>query len=199
MVDWHNKRAISKVRTSRPYRHHILDSELRRNRTIREAEMLAKAKDAGVRSPYLYFLDARHHELIMEFIEGVSLKDAFSSDLAFRIGQYVGSLHSRNIVHGDLTTSNFILDRNSRKNLDLVMIDFGLSFYSERLEDMASDLRMFKEVLSSMHHEIYGQAYSSFVDAYLSSSHTERVNKILRKVNEIERRGRYSRTVGDYD
>lgn len=161
--------------------------------------MLSKSKDAGVRSPYLYFLDALHYELIMEFIEGVSLKDVLSSDLAFRIGQYVGSLHSKNIVHGDLTTSNFILDRNSRKNSDLVMIDFGLSFFSERLEDMASDLRMFKEVLSSMHHEIYSYAYSSFVDAYLSSSHTERAKKTLKKVREIERRGRYSRTVGYHD
>ena len=36
----------------------------------------------------------------------------------------------------NLTTSNFI-----KRKHDLYLIDFGLSFYSERIEDMATDIR----------------------------------------------------------
>jgi TP53 regulating kinase-like protein len=194
LIDWYGSRAISKIRTRSTYRHPVLDNELRRQRTIREAVMLAKVKDAGIRSPYLYFLDTLHDELIMEYVDGVSLKDVLSSGLAFKIGECIGKLHLKNIIHGDVTTSNFILDRSSNgKNIKLVMIDFGLSFYSQRLEDMASDIRMFKEVLSSVHHDLFDLAYRSFIDAYLSNTTNERGMKILRKVKEIERRGRYSR------
>jgi TP53 regulating kinase and related kinases len=194
LIDWHGNRAISKIRTRRIYRHPILDSELRRQRTVREAMMLSKAKDAGIRTPYLYFLDMPCNELIMEYVEGINLKEVLSPELAVGIGDYIGKLHLRNIIHGDVTTSNFILGKNFGENdMNLVMIDFGLSFYSQRLEDMASDIRMFKEVLSSVHHDIFDLAYRRFIEAYLSSTGTEKGMRILRNVTEIERRGRHSR------
>lgn len=194
LINWYDKLALSKLRLERPYRHPVLDRELRHRRTVREAEMLSKAKEAGIRTPYVYFLDTRRNEIVMEYIEGVSLKDVFSAELALKLGQCVAKLHSKNIIHGDITTSNFILEGHPHDgNKELAIIDFGLSFFSQRLEDMASEVRMFKEVLNSVHHEIFDQAFSNFSDAYSSFSPSGRGKRVMRKVNEIQSRGRYSR------
>lgn len=156
--------------------------------------MLSKAKEAGIRTPYVYFLDTLRNEIIMEFIEGVNLKDIFSAELASKLGQCVAKLHSKNIIHGDITTSNFILEGHPHDGYtELVIIDFGLSFFSQRLEDMASEVRMFKEVLNSVHHEIFDQAFSNFSEAYSSFGPPDRGRRVLRKVHEIQSRGRYSR------
>jgi Kae1-associated kinase Bud32 len=199
LINWYDKRALSKLRTERSYRHPILDKELRHRRTIREAEMLSKAKEAGIRSPYVYFLDTHRNEIIMEYIEGINLKTVFSADLALRLGECIAKLHSKNIIHGDVTTSNFILESRPRDGyIELAIIDFGLSFFSQRLEDMASEVRMLKEVLNSVHYEIFDQAFSNFSDAYSSFSPSGRGRKVLRKVDEIQSRGRYSRIANSY-
>jgi Kae1-associated kinase Bud32 len=194
LIDWYGKRALSKLRTPRLYRNPRLDRELRHRRTVHEAEMLSKAKEARIRSPYLYFLDRHRNEIIMEYIEGVNLKNVFSANLALKLGECIGKLHSKNIIHGDVTTSNFILEgRSHDNNMKLAIIDFGLSFFSNRLEDMASDVRMLKEVLNSVHYEIFDQAFSNFSDEYSSFSPSGRGRKVLQKVDEIQSRGRYSR------
>lgn len=209
LIDWYGERALSKLRTQRFYRNPILDKELRYRRTIREAEMLSKAKEAGIRSPYVYFLDTYRNEIIMEYIEGAILKSVFSVDLASKLGECIAKLHSKNIIHGDITTSNFILENHSQNNADntklraqnnteLAIIDFGLSFFSQRLEDMASDVRMLKEVLNSVHYEIFDQAFLNFSEEYSSFSPLGRGRKVLRKVDEIQSRGRYSRIVNSY-
>jgi TP53 regulating kinase-like protein len=199
LIDWYGKRALSKLRTQRFYRNPILDKELRHRRTIHEAEMLSKAKEARIRSPYVYFLDTCRNEIIMEYIEGAILKSVFSVDLALKLGECIAKLHSKNIIHGDITTSNFILENHSQnKHTELAIIDFGLSFFSQRLEDMASDVRMLKEVLNSVHYEIFDQAFLNFSEEYSSFSPLGRGRKVLRKVDEIQSRGRYSRIVNSY-
>ncbi len=199
LISWYDKRALSKLRTERSYRHPVLDRELRHRRTIREAEMLSKAKEAGIRSPYVYFLDIHRNEIIMEYIKGENLKTVFSADLALKLGECIAKLHSKNIIHGDVTTANFILESRPRENYtELAIIDFGLSFFSQRLEDMASEVRMLKEVLNSVHCDIFDEAFSNFSEAYSSFSPSERGRRVLRKVDEIQTRGRYSRIMNSY-
>ena len=52
-------------------------------------------------------------------------------------------------MHGDLTTSNFILFRHT-----VFVIDFGLSHNTIKPEDHAVDLRLIKEILNSAHAKI---------------------------------------------
>ncbi|MGH9978257.1 MAG: hypothetical protein ACRD8Z_20865, partial [Nitrososphaeraceae archaeon] len=93
----------------------------------------------------------------------------------------------------------FILESHPRESYpELAIVDFGLSFFSHRLEDRASDVRMLKEVLNSVHYEIFDQAFSNFSDAYSSFSPFETGGKVLRKVDEIQSRGRYSSGVDSY-
>lgn len=186
LIPWYGKEAISKIRKVKGYRNKYLDDNIRKKRTIHEANMLSNVKKFGINTPFLYFIDPPQAEIIMEYIQGNNVKDILSNNLAFNIGRYVAVLHNNNVIHGDLTTSNFIIKDNS-----LFLIDFGLSFFSERIEDKAVDLRLFKEVLSSAHIDLFEEAYQSFITGY-SSNTKNNLNKILRVVGEIEKRGRYS-------
>jgi len=188
LSDWYGKPAVSKVRTPRAYRHKLLDDQIRRYRTIHEAQIMSQAKLAGVRSPFVYFVDPVAAEIIMEFVPGRSVKDAITLQVCKMMGTYAGRLHAAGIIHGDLTTSNFIV--YGRR---LVLLDFGLAYYSERTEDMAVDIRLIKEVFSSAHVQIFKKAFDSFVSGYAAEMGKRKAEKVLENVAEIERRGRYAR------
>src|SRR5918912_818824 len=79
-------------------------------------------KKTGIICPFVYFVDPLHAEIIMEFIQGTNVKEIISSQLCCKIGFYSALLHDNNIIHGDLTASNFILSEK------IVLIDFGLSY-----------------------------------------------------------------------
>jgi TP53 regulating kinase-like protein len=142
---------------------------------------------AGVRTPFVYFVDPDKSEIVMELVPGKQAKDVLDASLCREMGKYAALLHSANIIHGDLTTSNFIVDGKR-----LVLVDFGLAYYSERTEDMAVDLRLIKEVFTSAHVGLKG-AFAAFVRGYESVAGKKRTTRILVNVKEIEQRGRYAR------
>ena len=189
LIDWHDAHAISKVRIAKAYRNPSIDIPLRKRRTLHEANILSQVKFFGINTPFIYFLDINNFEIIMEYIEGKTIKDFFSSDLCINIGEIIGTLHCNNIIHGDITTSNFIISSNGA----IFIIDFGLSFFSERYEDKAADIRLFKEILTSFHVDDFDKSFKNFYDGYkkICGSIT---SKVFKTVGEIEKRGRYSRS-----
>jgi TP53 regulating kinase-like protein len=189
LIDWYGRKAISKVRTPKPYRHKSLDDSIRKNRTIHEGNMLSCAKMIGIRSPFIYFIDPVRAEIVMEFIEGKNAKEMMTHDLAYRIGRYAGLLHSNNIIHGDLTTSNFIVGKK------LVLLDFGLAFHSVRNEDKAVDVKLIKTILKSAYSSVYERTFNGFLKGYSKMVSATEVGRILKNVYDIERRGRYARII----
>jgi TP53 regulating kinase-like protein len=189
LIDWHDALAISKIRIAKAYRNPFIDIPLRKRRTIHEANILSQVKFFGINTPFIYFLDMNNFEIIMEYIEGKTIKDFFSSDLCINLGEIVGTLHCNNIIHGDITTSNFIISSNGA----IFVIDFGLSFFSERYEDKAEDILLYKEILTSFHVDDFDISFKNFYDGYkkICGNMTSRVFKT---VGEIEKRGRYSRS-----
>lgn len=185
LADWYGKRAVAKVRAPKSYRHAALDTTLRRQRTIHEASLMSAAKAAGVETPYVYFVDPEKGEIIMEYVGGGVARDILDLSLCRQIGRYAALLHRANIVHGDLATSNFIASNR------LALLDFGLSYYSERTEDKAVDVRLIKEAFSSAHVSLRG-AFGSFCRGYESIA-GKNAERILANVREIEQRGRYAR------
>ena len=125
--------------------------------------MLSVTKSMGIKTPFVYFVDPVSAEIIMEYIEGESVKEKMNQVVALQMGKITGLLHVNNIIHNDLTTSNFLKVGDNQ----LVLLDFGLSFFSGRLEDKAV-------------------GYSSVVGQ-------KKMQSTLRKVVEIEHRGRYTR------
>jgi TP53 regulating kinase and related kinases len=191
VISWFGEKAISKIRKPKPYRNALLDGDIRKKRTIHEANMLSATKLARVTTPFIYFVDPKNAEIVMEWVEGDNVKDIIDSELSAEIGRYAASMHSRNIIHGDLTTSNFIFNKKDHK---LTVIDFGLSYYSERFEDKAVDVRLIKEIFISAYANDYEGLYSSFLLGYRDISGDGHVTaRILSTVQAIEKRGRYAR------
>jgi TP53 regulating kinase-like protein len=185
LTKWYDKKAISKIRIPKIYRQRMLDEELRRRRTISESKMITMTKEFGLRTPYIYFVDPFRAEIVMEFISGTRASKVLTSSICFDIGNFVSTLHLFNIIHGDLTPSNFIVNRK------ITMIDMGLSFYSTRIEDKATDIRLFKEILKSIYHQSYSKFFGEFLDGYKSVNSKE-LEKILQRIDEIEARKRYA-------
>jgi TP53 regulating kinase and related kinases len=187
LTRWYNKKAISKIRIPKIYRHRVLDDDLRRRRTISESKMITLAKEFGLRTPYIYFVDAFRAEIVMEYISGTRASKVLTSSICNEIGRFVSTLHLFNIIHGDLTPANFIVNRK------ITMIDMGLSFHSTRREDKAMDIRLFKEILNSTYQRYYTEFFGDFLDGYKSVNSKE-LEKILQRMDEIETRKRYALT-----
>ena len=163
----------------------MLDQDLRRRRTISESRMINLAKEFGLRTPYIYFVDPFRAEIVMEFISGTRASKVLTSAICSDIGKFVSTLHLYNIIHGDLTPANFIVNRK------ITMIDMGLSFYSTRTEDKAVDIRLFKEILRSTFHHSFSEFFDKFLEGYKSVNSMELEN-ILERIDEIETRIRYA-------
>ena len=172
--------AVLKARIPKNYRIPEIDSKIRKSRCKLEAKLLSDAKRAGVRTPILYDVDLDEKSILMEAIDGVILKEVIDEDLAFKVGCEIAKLHSADIIHGDITSSNIML-----LNDDLVFLDFGLGRYSDLDEDKAVDLLVLKKSLQSIDYEKAVSYFDEVLEGYDDS-------KIVEKINDIEHRGRYT-------
>jgi TP53 regulating kinase and related kinases len=193
--EWQGLDVVFKVRKPLAYRLPVLDDAIRRQRTIREAEMMHLAKRAGVPAPFLYYVDVPRSTLVMEYVQGERLRDIMGSmeDAEARrifqeFGEDAASLHRAGFVHGDLTTANVVV-RDER----LVFVDFGLAFRTTRLEDQAVDIRLIKETLVGAHPEASRLALEELFRGYSKVSGAAKFRAVHRQLGSIERRGRYAR------
>lgn len=170
---------VIKERTRKNYRHPELDEKLRIQRTRKEATILSKLP---VNGPSLIDTD-RKAFITMDFIKGHPIKEILSDNLsiATEIGVQMAKLHDANIIHGDLTTSNMILNDNVN------LIDFGLSYTSPNIEDKAVDLHLFHQALASKHHTIAKEAFDLFKQGYSNSTQSK---EVLKRLQAVEKRGR---------
>lgn len=177
---------LVKERVKKEYRVEELDERLRRLRTRREGKLLENAMRAGVPVPRIYRTDVNGREIVMEFLDGKILKDVVEEGdgkavkrLSREIGRLVAKLHSHNIVHNDLTTSNMIVRDNK-----VYLIDFGLGMTSTRLEDKAMDLVVLKKALHAAHTDRFKVVWDSISDSYGD-------REVLSRIETIEKRARY--------
>ena len=190
---WNGLDSILKIRKKKDYRVHSLDMCIRTLRTIREAKMISEAKSFGITTPLVYFVDEKKCKIYLQLIKGKLVRDLSLNKIikiCTEIGKIVGTLHKNGIMHGDLTTSNLILS-----NQGLVILDFGLSQKTDKVDDYAIDLRLFKEVLNSAHAQIVEDAWLSFVLGYRKILGNMLTEKVLSHVSVIEKRGRYANVI----
>jgi len=183
---------IVKNRFKKEYRIPELDVKLRKARTKREAKVLDKLKAINFPCPKVYVLDDKNMTINMEFIAGEKLRDVLNdkncAKLCEELGKKIAMLHDNNIIHGDLTTSNMIL---SDKKKEIYFIDFGLSFFSQKIEDKAVDLHLLRQALESKHYEFWEKCYDSAIKGYKKES--KEANEVLKRLEAVEKRGRYKR------
>jgi TP53 regulating kinase-like protein len=190
---WNDQNSILKIRKKKNYRIHSLDTKIRTLRTIKEAKMLSEVKSFGIIAPLVYFVDEKRSEIYLQFIQGKLVRDLPMAQIiraCEKIGQIVGILHENGVMHGDLTTSNFILSKKG-----LVILDFGLSQKTDKINDYAIDLRLFKEVLNSAHAQIVDRAWILFIQGYEKILGKNIADKVINQVLVIEKRGRYANVI----
>jgi TP53 regulating kinase-like protein len=192
--EWYGLQVVRKHRLPKTYRVPQLDSEITRSRTVREARLMHAAAVGGVPTPSIYFVDSDRSTIIMEFIEGIMLKDVVDSlekerraSIFWRIGQQIALLHQHDIVHGDLTTSNMILTPSGK----VFFIDFGLGDFSSSIEDKGVDVHLMHRALESAHFKYSGECFDAVVNGYRAALGDEQSGGVLSRVKEIEMRGRY--------
>lgn len=193
LTTWNKQKSILKIRKKKAYRNPVLDEKIRRQRTIREAQIIVEAKSFGIDTPLIYLVDIKNCSIVMQYIEGTLVRDLSDSKLVRccnKIGCIVGTLHKNDIMHGDLTTSNFILSKNK-----LVTIDFGLANKTSKPEDHAVDLRLLKEILGSAHVHIMKKTWASFLSGYKAIVGPTKLTQVTNLVSVIESRGRYATVV----
>jgi TP53 regulating kinase-like protein len=191
---WQNRQVIVKNRVPKAYRAEKLDTQIRTYRTVHEAQLIHEAKKAGVSTPIIYSVDTVRSSIIMEFVEGQQVKlllpgitEFEREKLCQEIGTLIGKLHKAGLIHGDLTTSNMILDRTGK----IVLVDFGLGEKSEELEAKGVDLHLMKRALQSTHYKHAEECFANVIVGYSTVLGTECARAVLDKIAEVEKRGRY--------
>ncbi|MBI4043288.1 MAG: Kae1-associated serine/threonine protein kinase [Candidatus Diapherotrites archaeon] len=194
---WLGKIALKKMRVPKAYRARELDNEIRAQRTRQEARALHAVKAWGIRTPFVFEARPKESLLVMEWIEGKTLKETLQDPKTPRaqkikwcreLGHIMGLLHAHECVHGDLTTSN-VLVRKNKRGMELVLIDFGLAFYSHKLEDLAVDVIGLKKTYNATHFD-FPAGWNAVVKGYTRTFKNAR--KVLAHMNEVEGRVRYA-------
>jgi len=175
-----------KERLSKSYRLSEIDVKLRKFRTRREAKVISKLAEAGVPAPILSEMNDEKMTINMSFVDGPKLRDVLHEkpeEYSREIGKKIGMMHKQDIIHSDLTTSNMILKD------EIHMIDFGLSFFSEKIEDKAVDLHLLDRALESKHHEIHDKCFEEAIKGY-KETYPE-AEEVLNRLEKVQLRGRH--------
>lgn len=162
---------------------------------------MVKARRNGVRAPVIYSVDLQNGQFIMEHIRGVTLKQTIMnlpiesstdlSSLGEAVGRMVAGLHNVDTIHGDLTTSNILVEQSTGQ---LVLIDFGLSYGSNLIEDKAVDLYVLERALTSTHPETADHIFQAVLKAYGVTAKNQK--NILNKLADVQLRGRKRDMIG---
>ena len=123
------QKSIVKERFSKKYRHPQLDDRITKERLKGEVRSLMRCKMANIRTPTIYYVDMNNGILVMEYLESaitcreyidsllksssvglITAKDKLTN-LSTQIGQVLAIMHKNNVIHGDLTTSNMLIEQ----------------------------------------------------------------------------------------
>ncbi|EAY03878.1 TKL family protein kinase [Trichomonas vaginalis G3] len=192
------KNCVAKVLEPKTWRAAPLDKMLRSDRIKSEARTNFRCMQLGIPTCPIVYIDPETSTLIMEELNGGSLKqmifdctdhnDPKVIQALKEMGQIVATLHNNDILHGDLTTSNFMLHDGKVR-----VIDFGLSFQSGLPEDFAVDLYVMERAFNSSHPDKTDLLKIVF-DSY--TEHCKRAPAILKRLKKVRSRGRKRSMVG---
>ena len=133
--------------------------------------------------------------------------------LAEKIGEVIGKAHKSNIIHGDLTTSNMLLTpcfkaacqtekmlsptdiiERDIHDLDIVLIDFGLTALEGTAEDKGVDLYVLERALLSTHPNT-DHVFEAILASYRKHNPGGQ-GEVIKKLDEVRLRGRKRTMVG---
>jgi Kae1-associated kinase Bud32 len=158
--------------------------------------MMHEVKKIGIQAPILYAWNENDCTLVIEFINGPRLKNVLlkkglspfrKKRLCTDFGKIIAMMHANGFIHGDLTTSNVLVRKKGAQD-ELVLIDFGLSTHSKKLEDVAVDLVNLKKTFTATHAD-YEEGWTIIQDAYRAHGGKAAA---LAQMEKVEQRIRYA-------
>ncbi len=197
--DFFGRPSIIKERFVKSYRVLALDQKLTQRRINQEVRSMDRCRRHGIRAPSVYHMDLKKRVIYMEEIEGISLKEFIRGQepgaellngLVQEIGRVLAKMHSCDVIHGDLTTSNMIYSPEKHK---LTLIDFGLSSVSSLVEDKGVDLYVLERAFLSTHPNTE-HLFKVLLQSY--SQTATNAKPVLTKLDEVRTRGRKRTMVG---
>lgn len=184
---------VLKWRQGKSYLLKDIDSQLRKSRTSRECKMLTVSRTLGVPTPAVYSVNLDKHMILMDFISGTQFKQLAGQIprsnlilLSQGFGKLIAILHEGNVVHGDPTTSNVIVDDKSR----MWIVDFGLSEMNATTEMKGVDLHLIHRALETTHWDLQETMLDATLEGYVEVLGNT-AEPILSRMKEIRERGRY--------
>ena len=190
---------ILKWRFPKQYRLPELDTQLTQSRLKQEVRSINRARRLGVRAPVIRRVNLERSLLVMHEIKGATAKEAFHSGklsderkhrVVTELGAMVARLHDGDLIHGDLTTSNVMIDVSGNVHL----IDFGLSQFSTLSEDKAVDLYVLERSFASAHPLEGDKLLESLLSSYRKSSRAW--CSTMNRLADVRMRGRKRSMVG---
>jgi len=188
---------------------------------------IIRCRAAGIATPALYFVDLARGRIYMEdLITACTLRDHINESgvgiethqwLMAEVGKILATMHSKDIIHGDLTTSNMMFNANLKPAAgaagsssagaaadsggaaegavaaEVIMIDFGLSSSSTVAEDKAVDLYVLERAFSSTHPR--SEPLFAAIMASYEANHPN-PSPVVKKLEEVRARGRKRTMLG---
>ncbi|XP_009948591.1 PREDICTED: TP53-regulating kinase, partial [Leptosomus discolor] len=158
-----------------------------------------------ISAPVVYFVDYVTNSIYLEdIVDSITVQDHINSvqqsgsdassllTLAEKMGELLARMHDEDLIHGDLTTSN-ILMRPPTEKLDLVLIDFGLSFISGLPEDKGVDLYVLEKAFLSTHPDTEAM-FKALLKTYAATS--KKSGPVIKRLDEVRLRGRKRSMIG---
>lgn len=172
---------VTKHREAKTYRHPELDGRLRRERTTLEARLTSLARREGVPTPVLSDVDPREARLELEYVGTHDLREGLTTAGVRDVGRHLARLHESGFVHGDPTT------RNVRVGPERTyLIDFGLGYHTDHVEDYAMDLHIFDQSLVGT-----ADDPEPLREAVRDGYREVGEERVLERLRDVEGRGRY--------
>lgn len=174
------KEVIVKKRNRKSYRNKMLDENIIKKRIRSEVKILKKLEKIINASKVISF-NEKESEIVLEFIDGKKLKDVIEKNksLCELAGKEIRKIHDAGIIHGDLTTSNMIY-----YNKKIYFIDFGLGYFSDKIENKATDLVVFKKTFNATHSSLKN-GFDLVLAGYSPGK------ELIERMKKIEERARY--------
>lgn len=207
--EYFGKPCVVKERFPKRYRHPKLDELLTHERLRSEVRAMARCHALNVPTPSLYHVDTTTARITMEYIDSSMTVREFIIDMQAeyseseadsilfpvleRIGEIIAIIHQNNIIHGDLTTSNFLI-KQPFDDFTVYLIDFGLSYVKNMAEDKGVDLYVLEKAFISTHprsEHLFERLMTSYAKKFPNGSVA-----VLKKLDEVRQRGRKRVMIG---
>ena len=212
---YNSQPAILKERFKKTYRLPELDQKLTKERIRSElkayVKISKKCKELAQNMSKVLYSDERNIVMaeitdsknVSQYINQNEASGELVADILHKMGLVVAQIHTCGLIHGDLTTSNFLVvqkqsgesgdDSNNtaaNDNVAVIPIDFGLSSSSVSDEDRAVDLYVLERAIQSTHPKV---KFDTFLESYKQQMGTDKINK---RLDQVRMRGRKRLAIG---